>query len=293
MVETPLVSVVITAFNRADTIVRAIDSVMAQTLADIEVVLVDDASTDDTVAVVERLACPKVRLIRNPKNLGIGGAKNVGIEAARGRYIAFLDSDDDWLPEKLERQVEALEKSGLQLCFTAFWVHRMDQNKVVVRCPRKYGSWLNSLLNGETFSLGSTLLATKECFDRVGLFNPALTRLQDRDWSIRYFDTYQDFCFLPEPLARIYNSGWPKAETVAKSTAALYQANRERLNRRDPALAHLFRTTLDFEVAVAHYRCGQPWMALWVLARLVAGRPSILPYLASRVMRKAAEGDFS
>lgn len=290
----PLVSVVITAYNRAGAITRAIDSVMAQTLDDFEIVVVDDASTDDTAAVVEGLANPKLRLIRNAVNKGIGGAKNVGVLASRGEYVAFLDSDDDWLPEKLHQQMAVLsaDPAGPPLSFHAFRVHRMDTGKVVLRRPRRYGSWLKSILLGETFSLGSTLLARRALFDEIGLFDESLARLQDRDWTLRYLDRYSEFLYLTEPLARIYNSGWPEAATVRKSVDALYRVNEARLIHRDPKYARLFRASLDFEVAVAVYRNGRKASALAMLAKLLARNPSFAGYILGRFLRKIRQFDF-
>jgi glycosyltransferase involved in cell wall biosynthesis len=103
----PLVSVIMPAFNRADTIRRAIRSVQAQTFTDWELIVVDDGSTDDTVALIE--GCdPRLKLIRQ-ENQGTAGARNVGLSASAGSYVAFLDSDDEWLPHHLELCVGFLE----------------------------------------------------------------------------------------------------------------------------------------------------------------------------------------
>ena len=99
-----LISVVIPAYDRERSIARAIAAVLAQTYPAIEIVVVDDASTDGTAARVEAIGDPRVRLVRHAKNRGAAAARNTGVEAARGAFIAFQDSDDDWLPEKLARQ---------------------------------------------------------------------------------------------------------------------------------------------------------------------------------------------
>src|SRR5215475_3690336 len=120
----PLVSAIVTAYNRADTVRRAIESIQAQTMSDLEIVVVDDASQDDTVDVVLSIDEPRLRLVRNIRNRGIGGAKNVGVENAQGEYIAFLDSDDTWEADKLERQLPAISAGQrTPLAFTAFWLH--------------------------------------------------------------------------------------------------------------------------------------------------------------------------
>src|SRR5262245_33280431 len=107
------VSVIIPVFARASTIGRAIESVIAQTFSDYEIVVIDDGSTDDTVERVEALSLERLRLIRHDRNRGAAAARNTGIRAARGRWIAFLDSDDIWTStEKLSRQVAALQQAG-------------------------------------------------------------------------------------------------------------------------------------------------------------------------------------
>ena len=103
----PLVSIVMPTYNRADTIERAIRSVQAQTFTDWELIVIDDGSTDDTVAHIENLE-PRMRLLRQ-ENRGFVGARNTGLSASKGRYLAFLDSDDEWLPHHLELAVAFLE----------------------------------------------------------------------------------------------------------------------------------------------------------------------------------------
>lgn len=94
----PQVSVVIPTYNRAGVLGRAITSVLSQTFPDLECIVVDDGSTDQTVVLVERFQDPRLRLLRLPVNKGGGHARNVGIQAARGELLAFLDNDDEWLP---------------------------------------------------------------------------------------------------------------------------------------------------------------------------------------------------
>ena len=107
----PLVTVVIPAFNASKTIERAVDSVLAQSFGDHEIVVIDDKSTDDTAEIVQRRYGDRVRLLRLPKNVGESGAMNAGIAVAEGELIAFQDADDEWLPEKLERQVAVLKRN--------------------------------------------------------------------------------------------------------------------------------------------------------------------------------------
>jgi len=154
----PLVSVIMPTFNRADTIGRAIRSVQAQTFADWELIVVDDGSTDNTVALIE--GCDKrLKLIRQ-ENQGTAGARNTGLRASAGSYIAFLDSDDEWLPHHLELCVSFLEAfPEEQFVTNELWedfgrgrivIHyRVEIEEYYPRMARKIGSWSLDLPPGE------------------------------------------------------------------------------------------------------------------------------------------------
>lgn len=110
MTAEPLVSAIIATYNRADIVGEAIESILGQTYKNMEVLVVDDGSTDGTHEALRRFG-NRIRVVRQ-ENAGPGAARNRGIEVARGELIAFLDSDDIWMPTKLERQVRLLEKVG-------------------------------------------------------------------------------------------------------------------------------------------------------------------------------------
>ena len=120
----PRISVVVPVFNPVDPIQRALESVFAQTIDDYEIIVVDDGSTDGSGDVVQRLGLHQTRLIRSPRNQGAAAARNVGISAASGRGIVFLDSDDFWQPNKLARQLAALEGAPAEFmaCATDFYL---------------------------------------------------------------------------------------------------------------------------------------------------------------------------
>jgi succinoglycan biosynthesis protein ExoO len=113
----PLVSVVIPAYNAEKTIRFAIDSVLEQTVQDLEVVVVDDASTDGTAKAVEAVGDSRVRLLKSPRNLRQAAARNLGMKEARGRWVAFVDADDEWVPERLEHLLAAIASEPE--CFVA------------------------------------------------------------------------------------------------------------------------------------------------------------------------------
>ena len=118
----PLVSVVIPAYNCEPYVEEAIRSVLNQPVEGIEVIVVDDASSDNTAAVLQRLAREdaRLRVLSSSQNSGQGACRNLGVRAARGRYLAFQDSDDRWLPDKLVRQLDFLRQHGLAFCFCGY-----------------------------------------------------------------------------------------------------------------------------------------------------------------------------
>ena len=123
-----LVSVIMPAYNASAYIEAAIRSVMAQTHTRWELLVIDDCSTDDTCAVVERLAAEddRIRLIRNPHNSGVAATRNRGLELCEGAYVAFLDSDDVWHPNKLERQIQTAQQQQAQLVYTSYAIVDMQ-----------------------------------------------------------------------------------------------------------------------------------------------------------------------
>ncbi|MCE8519053.1 glycosyltransferase family 2 protein [Ruegeria pomeroyi] len=123
MSPSPRVSVITPAYNAAAVLPRAVASVQAQSLRDWEMLVVDDGSTDDTLAIARALAAgdPRITVMAQARNGGPATARNRALAAARGRFIAFLDADDAWLPEKLERQLAFMTEHGAGLSYTGFW----------------------------------------------------------------------------------------------------------------------------------------------------------------------------
>jgi glycosyltransferase involved in cell wall biosynthesis len=119
MSEVPLVSVVVPAYNAEATIGNAIRSVLSQSVSDLEVIVVDDASSDGTLQQVEAVGDPRARIIQLERNSGPSAARNRGVKNARGRWVTFLDADDEWVSDRLERLLQATEDSP---CFVADWL---------------------------------------------------------------------------------------------------------------------------------------------------------------------------
>jgi len=186
-----LISVVIPAFNRPQKMRRAVASVLGQKDLrpnDLEIIVVDDASTPPLLLVD---ADPRVKIVRLTENKGPSGARNAGIRAASGDYLAFLDSDDLWLPDKLARQLALFkelevktDRSLLALVCGFYYPNRVTR-RLEARVPRS-ASRLSDFTSGCWFSPGSALFLHRSAYGRIGLLDERLRRLEDLDWFIRF-----------------------------------------------------------------------------------------------------------
>ena len=133
MREAAFVSIITPSFNSSKFINETIESVQAQSFTDWEMIIIDDASTDESVKVIESysISDSRIKLIKLFNNVGAGEARNKGLEVAAGKYIAFLDSDDRWSFNKLEKQIEFMENLDIPICFTGYSIK--DENMVVLR----------------------------------------------------------------------------------------------------------------------------------------------------------------
>jgi len=202
--EKPKVSVIIPTYNRAELLPRAIQSVLNQTFQDFEIIVVDDSSTDNTEEVIKEFQeqDKRIKYIKHDKNKGGSAARNTGIKVAQGEYIAFQDSDDEWLPEKLEKQMKVLENasSKVGVVYTGFWKIK-DNNRVYIPnmdIACKEWNIRRQILQGN-FIGTPTAIVNRVCFVKMGLFDVALPRLQDWELWIRFSEFYE-FKFINEPL---------------------------------------------------------------------------------------------
>lgn len=198
------VSVIIPAYNAAWCVRKAIDSVLGQQDVDLELIVVDDGSTDDTAAVLAGYAAA-IRVVRKV-NGGLSSARNAGIRAARGTLIAFLDADDWWLPGKLQRQVEWMrDRPDLGFTSTAARVEDPEGRLLNIwACPQCKMDFLIHLFgnNGDMAGSGSAAVVRRELFDRVGVFDETLRSLEDIDMWMRLAAVAAYGC-LEEPLVVI------------------------------------------------------------------------------------------
>lgn len=199
------ISVIIPTYNRADVLGRAIDSVLNQTYEDYEIIIVDDCSDDNTKEVVRKFDDGRIKFIRHENNKGGAAARNTGIAAARGKYIAFLDSDDEWVPNKLQAQIGLLRDTGnLTSCiYTGYKVVREDGTIESGPTPKKKGDIYEDELYRDWVSPTSTVMVESRVFEKSGLFDPELPAKQDYDMWLRISQNFK-FDFIEKPLAKLY-----------------------------------------------------------------------------------------
>lgn len=198
----PLVSVVLPTYGRNEFLREAIDSVLSQTYENIELFVVDDGSP---TPVTERLPeIPTNRLtfvtfVRHNENRGANVARNTGIRAASGKYIAFLDDDDWWAEEKIERQVESLETTGPEYGFVYTGKHTESYDGETVTRPTTEGDVLEELLAGKSFGQFSSVMIEAALIEKAGLPDERFPCWQDREWFLRLAQ-HTKFKSIPETL---------------------------------------------------------------------------------------------
>ena len=180
----PTVTVIIPTYNRMGLLSRALTSVARQTRPPDEVVLVDDGSTDDTEGLIRR-QFPHVRYLQQ-ENRGVAAARNRGIREAKGEWLAFLDSDDEWLPHKLERQLDAVrEEPEFSLCHTnEIWIRRGKRVNPLKKHAKSGGYIFKKCLPLCVISPSSVLIH-RSLFEQVGLFDESLPACEDYDLWLR------------------------------------------------------------------------------------------------------------
>ena len=192
----PLVSVILPGYNRARTLPKAMQSVLVQNYANLELIVVDDASSDDTAAVVAACPDPRVRYLRHERNQGAAAARNTGLAVARGEIIAFQDSDDEWLLDKLETQVAALLDAGddYGACFGGKILHGRDAGGrfgdrracyVPDAAPESLSGDIRPVLLRRNVISPQTMIMRRAVLERVGGFDTRLPCNNDWEFMLR------------------------------------------------------------------------------------------------------------
>jgi glycosyltransferase involved in cell wall biosynthesis len=236
------ISVVMPTHNRADFLGKSIDSVLSQTYEDFEIIVIDNNSTDNTEEILKKYKDRRIKYVRNNENRGAGGARNQGIGLAEGSYITFLDSDDQLLPTKFEKQLTKLHtlpnNCGLVYCGFCY-VSNQTSKPVKYVFPKFYGNVYDDVIEKNLFPIHAPIIK-KECFERCGMFDTTLAACEDWDLWIR-FAKYYEFAFVPEILAKYTIHGQQKSIDIKSTIMAMesiVEKYQSELHERPRALAN-------------------------------------------------------
>ena len=256
----PTVSVIIPTYNRAHLVGRAIRSVLAQTFQDLEVIVVDDCSTDDTAAVVADFDDPSILYLRHEVNRGVSSARNTGIRDAEGEYIAFLDSDDEWLPPKLEAQLKVFRQTkwpslGIVLC----GAHIVEDSHILrtsCQVPPQGGWGCEDVLRGNLGWLSpGTWMIRRTAFSSIPMFDETFKTYEDRDYLIGASQKCQ-LTSVSEPLVLLHTDGTD--HLWQKNLGNALQGRLRLLDKHHAALARLpqLLSLFEYRAATLYYQLG-------------------------------------
>ncbi len=288
--ERGLVSAIIPAFNAERYLADAIESVLAQTHEPIECIVVDDGSTDGTADVVRRFV-PRVRLIQQA-NAGMAGARNRGAAAATGEYLAFLDSDDRWLPNRVAAQITALARApdaGAVVCATQVVDRSLRPVGIKVQDPSLTVDDLllcRAVLN----STGSNMLIRTECFEELGGFDARLYGSEDWDMTFRLVSRGK-LISIPEPLVEYRVHHGNMSSSAARLERVMLQAYGQ-IFRDGVAPSHVLRlrrrayANLHRMISGAYFVEGRRLHAIRHAMASVASHPSTLAYFLGTPLRR-------
>ena len=209
MAQRETVSVIIPAHNAAVTLGRALDSVLVQSEPVHEILVIDDGSKDDTGRIAASYAQHGVELITLPARSGAAAARNAGIERARGDYLAFLDADDEWLPDKNRRQLEIISKDAAVVFVSchAFFVSKCPNTPTLANYDRPPatgpGAWKTLL--AYSYVTASSVIARRDAVIATGMFDPETCPAEDQDLWIR-LARHGEVGFVEDALVRYYDT---------------------------------------------------------------------------------------
>ncbi len=282
-----LVSVIIPAFNAATVIERTVRSVIAQSCAVLEILVVDDGSTDETGSVVKRLSADDSRIsLLQQENRGVSAARNLGIKHARGEYIALLDADDIWFPEKIAKQVEVFRTSpdSVGLVYTQS-VRIFEDGRPAVYSPgaEEEGTVFFPLLLGNFLQNSSTPMIRRGCFDRVGMYSLEYRELNAQgceDWDI-YLRVAEHYEFR---VVNEYLTGyWQSADSMSADWKLMDRSYRMLMagvrKRHAEIPGYIFRWSRSnylLYLANRATRAGETASSMQLLARAAALDPFVL-----------------
>lgn len=252
----PLVSVIVPAYNRAHLLKRCIDSVLGQTYKNIELILIDNASSDNTGEIIQQINDDRLKYFRLKVNRGASGGRNEGLRHASGDYVIFLDSDDEFLPDKIKESVSALENADEKfgVVYSGYWEIDLKGKKTYMpeEHNRLQGNLNRQLLHHGFITCPS--LIRRAVFDKVEPFDEKLKHLDDWDLWIR-ISFYYHFLFIDKPLHVVY----VQPDSISLNLPNMLEARKRYLEKygqiikNDPEMLAWF----NYNIGAAAFNCGR------------------------------------
>lgn len=245
MITKPTVSIILPTFNRSYIIDRSIRSILDQTYQEFELIIVDDGSTDNTEDVVRSFEDKRINYLKYKLNRGAAHARNVGIREARGQYIAFQDSDDEWISDKLAKQIEVITETSpdVGIVYSGYWrIIGYEKTYLPKKGNYSKGGDIQDILLKGNFITTQTVLMRKECLKKAGLFDERLPRFQDWELWLRASKWYL-FQFIDEPLVITYyqkDSITSKPDSLIDAFELILQKHKQAFEKNPKAFAQAY-----------------------------------------------------
>lgn len=248
----PLVSVVIPTYNRLEELERAVRSVLKQTFDNLEIIVVNDSKSEFAVKkLIYGFKDSRIKYFKNRRRKGGSGARNTGILNANGRYIALLDDDDEWMPKKLEKQIQKIEKldSNWGGCYCGYKrIEGLEWKEY--NCLKEGDIKKEYLLNKSPICGGSTLLFKKSVLNYIGLFDEELDRHQDTLFLVEFLRFFK-IAYVNEVLVKINGHNFPSAKKIERAKFILIKKIRQdifELTKRERKIFYAFQY-IDLAIA--------------------------------------------
>lgn len=266
-----LVSVIVTTHNRCDLLKCAIESVLNQTYGNIELIVVDDNSSDNTQELTRSLK-EKIIYMRHNKCLGGAAARMTGSKKASGEYIAFLDDDDQWTPNKLEKQLPVIEKSPPEVGLVYAWMEYFENGKSRgLRAPELRGDVFVEMLDKQAIGGCPTIIIKREVIDKIGFFDESLPRGNDGNYWRRIAKHYS-VDFIPKVLAIIHIGHDDRISVVSRTNlrnAILAFEKRLQVFSKDFDKYPRQKATVLAKLGTTYLQTGQTKKGLYCLGNML------------------------
>lgn len=300
---TPLVSIVIPTFNHALFLKAAIDSICAQTYSRWQAIIVNNFSTDDTIDIVNGFKDDRIRLINFHNEGVIAASRNHGIQHATGEFVAFLDSDDLWYPEKLTASVSALQAGNDLVCHGELWVEESTRPRKILYGPRSRATYNKLLYRGNCISTSATMVRRSVLVALNGFSERTdFVTAEDYDLWLRIAKLTQHIEFIPAVLGEFRRHGGNASNAVLRNMSAELSVIADHFSRQDRSI--LNRLKQRQRRGRAYYGAGRGldasgdhWQAIRLFVRSFAKTPfnvrlypaiifALTHFVASRVSRR-------